>query len=88
MPRKRPRLAPAAIGGRPPVAGEDPGRPFPGRARLADEAGPEARRGPPPSTRSSAPCRAKSIGADAPPAPFPKRRHHAPAPASHKQAVL
>ena len=42
---ERPRLPSAAIAGGPPVAGEDPGRPFPGRARLAGEAGPEARRG-------------------------------------------
>ena len=42
---ERPRLPPAAIAGGPPVAGEDPGRPFSGRARVAVEAGPEARRG-------------------------------------------
>ena len=35
----------AALDGGPPVAGQDPGRPFPGRARLVGEAGPEARRG-------------------------------------------
>ena len=42
---ERPRLPPAAIGGRSPVAGEDAGCPFPGRTGLAVEAGPEARRG-------------------------------------------
>ena len=30
---ERPRLAPAAVAGSPPVAGENPGRPFPGRLR-------------------------------------------------------
>ena len=34
VPERR-RLAPAALGGDPPVAGEDPGRPFPGRSLLA-----------------------------------------------------
>ena len=35
---ERPRLPPSSPAGRPPVAGEDPGRPFPGRrARLAVE---------------------------------------------------
>ena len=29
---ERPGLAPASLGGGPPVAGEDPGRPFPGRS--------------------------------------------------------
>ena len=38
---ERPRLSSAAAAG-PPVAGEDPGGAFPGRARLAGEAGPEA----------------------------------------------
>ena len=42
---ERPRLPSASIAGGPPVAAEDPGRPFPGRAGLAGEAGPEARRG-------------------------------------------
>ena len=42
---ERPRLPAAAIGGGPPVAGQNPGRPFPGRIGLAGEAGPEARRG-------------------------------------------
>ena len=39
------RLAPAALTGGPPIAREDPGRSFPGRARLDGEAGAEARRG-------------------------------------------
>ena len=42
---ERPRLPPASIAGRPPVAGQDPGGSFPGRARLTGEASPEARRG-------------------------------------------
>ena len=42
---ERAGLAAAALAGGPPVAGQDPGRPFPARARLAGEAGPEARRG-------------------------------------------
>ena len=42
---ERARLTAAAIGGGPPVAGQNPGRPFPGRIGLAGEAGPEARRG-------------------------------------------
>ena len=40
-----PRLPAAALAGGPPVAGQDPGGAFPGRARLMGEAGPEARRG-------------------------------------------
>ena len=40
-----PRLPSAAAAGGPPVAGQDPGGAFPGRARLMGEAGPEARRG-------------------------------------------
>ena len=32
---ERPRLAPAALGGGPPVGGEDPGGRFPGRSLLA-----------------------------------------------------
>ena len=51
---ERPRLPPFPTACRPPVAGEDPGRPFPSRARLAGEAGPEARRGHRQSTRSPA----------------------------------
>ena len=39
------RLAPAAAASGPPVSRQDPGRPFPGRARRAGEGGPEARRG-------------------------------------------
>ena len=43
--RPEPPRRPAAAGaGGPPVAGEDPGGAFPGRARLMGEAGPEARR--------------------------------------------
>ena len=41
-----PRVCPpAALAGGPPVAGQDPGGVFPGRARLMGEAGPEAGRG-------------------------------------------
>ncbi len=47
------RLAPTALDGGPPVAREDPGRSFPGRARLAGEPSPEASPRPPPSTRST-----------------------------------
>ena len=44
--RPEPPRLPAAAGRRgPPVAGEDPGGAFPGRARLSGKAGPEARRG-------------------------------------------
>ena len=42
---ERPRLAPAAITGGPPVAGEHPGRPFTGRNRRTGKLRAEARRG-------------------------------------------
>ena len=42
---ERAGLAAAALAGGSPVAGENPGGAFPGRARLSGEAGPEARRG-------------------------------------------
>ena len=50
----RPRPAPAAGAADPPVAGEDPGRPFPGRASGGRRRGPGSTR-PPPSRRSPAP---------------------------------
>ena len=52
---ERPRLAPAATAGGSPVAGEDPGRSFLGRGRLAGEAGPGSTRPRPLLRRSPAP---------------------------------
>ena len=53
---ERSRRPPASTAGGPPVAGEDPGCPFPGRGRIVGDAGPEVTPRPPPSPRSPRPA--------------------------------